>query len=132
MGPLLQLVWAVSPPMAVGSAVLRLFRAGLPVSLLWVGKLIIDEVVRLVGAGGGDLTHLWMLVAVELGLAVLSDLLGRAIALLDSLLGDLFTNETSERLLRHAARLDLRHFEGAQFYDRMELRAARPPGASAC
>lgn len=47
-GPLLKLVWEVSPALTVGSALLRLVRAGLPVSLLYVGKLIIDEVVRLV------------------------------------------------------------------------------------
>jgi len=124
--PLLRLVWEVSPAMTSGSVMLRLVRAGVPISLLYVGKLIIDEVVRLVEAGwidqsiGGELGLLWTLIAVELGLAVVSDLLGRAIALLDGLLGDLFTNETSVRLLRHAARLDLSHFEDADFYDRLE------------
>ncbi|HSM08259.1 MAG TPA: ABC transporter ATP-binding protein, partial [Gemmatimonadota bacterium] len=111
-----------------------LVRGGLPVALLWVGKLIIDEVVLLaqaggvgIGAGGGltgvfggELTYLWTLVAIELGLAIFSDLLGRGVALVDSLLSDLFTNETSVRLMRHAARLDLRHFEDAEFYDRLE------------
>ncbi|MDX1530435.1 MAG: ABC transporter ATP-binding protein, partial [Rhodothermales bacterium] len=51
---------------------------------------------------------------------VLSDLLGRAVALTDSLLGDLFTNATSVRLMAHAATLDLAHFEDADFYDRLE------------
>ncbi|MEX0601595.1 MAG: ABC transporter ATP-binding protein, partial [Rhodothermales bacterium] len=118
--PMLKMVWEVSPAMTLGNVCLRLARAGLPVSLLWVGKLIIDEVVRLVNAGGGDLTHLWTLVAIEMGLAVLSDMLGRAVALLESLLSDLFTNETSVRLMRHAARLDLAHFEDPDFYDRLE------------
>jgi ATP-binding cassette subfamily B protein len=95
-------------------------RAGLPVLLLYVGKLIIDEVVRLVDIGGGDLEYLWILVAIELGLALLSDLLGRGVALVESLLGDLFTNETSVRLMRHAAQLDLAHFEDADFYDKLE------------
>ena len=56
----------------------------------------------------------------EFGLAILSDALGRAVALLDSLLGDLFTNETSVRLMAHAATLDLAHFEDADFYDKLE------------
>jgi len=117
---MLKMVWEVSPAMTLANALLRLVRAALPVSLLWVAKLIIDEVVLLVNAGGGDLTYLWTLVAIEMGLAVLSDLLGRAIALLESLLSDLFTNETSVRLMRHAARLDLAHFEDPEFYDRLE------------
>jgi ATP-binding cassette subfamily B protein len=118
--PLFKLVWEVSPSLTVASATLRLMRAGLPVLLLYVGKLIIDEVVRLVDIGGGDLEYLWILVAIELGLALLSDLLGRGVALVESLLGDLFTNETSVRLMRHAAQLDLAHFEDADFYDKLE------------
>ena len=131
--PLLRLVWEVSAKLTVATVAMRLVRGGLPVALLWVGKLIIDEVVLLtqvggvsVGAGGlggvfgGELTYLWTLVAIELGLAMFSDLLGRGVALVDSLLSDLFTNETSVRLMRHAARLDLRHFEDAEFYDRLE------------
>lgn len=118
--PLFKLVWEVSPSLTIASAALRLMRAGLPVLLLYVGKLIIDEVVRLVDIGGGDLDYLWILVAIELGLALLSDLLGRGVALVESLLGDLFTNETSVRLMRHAAQLDLAHFEDADFYDKLE------------
>ncbi len=122
--PLFRLVWQVSPAMTLGSLLLRLVRAGLPLAMLYVGKLIIDEVVRLAALGGvpafDELTLLWTFVAMELGLAVLSDGLGRAVALLDSLLGDLFTNETSVRLMHHAARLDLAHFEDADFYDRLE------------
>lgn len=118
--PLFKLVWEVSPSLTVASATLRLMRAGLPVLLLYVGKLIIDEVVRLVDIGGGGLEYLWILVAIELGMALLSDLLGRGVALVESLLGDLFTNETSVRLMRHAAQLDLAHFEDADFYDKLE------------
>jgi ATP-binding cassette subfamily B protein len=108
--PLLKLEWEVSPRLTLASVFMRLTRAGLPVALLYVGKLIIDEVVRLAAAGGAgagglgalggvDLSHLWTLVALELGLAIASDLLGRAVALADCLLGDLFSKETSVRLM---------------------------------
>jgi ATP-binding cassette subfamily B protein len=46
--------------------------------------------------------------------------LNRSVALSDSLLGDLFANETSVRLMRHAATLDLEMFEDATFYDKLE------------
>jgi ATP-binding cassette subfamily B protein len=58
--------------------------------------------------------------AVELALAVASDLLGRAVALSDSLLGDRFTNRISVELMRHASTLDLAHFEEPEFYDKLE------------
>ncbi len=118
--PLLSLVWEVNRRLTASSLGMRLLRGGLPVALLYTGKLIIDEVVLQSQVTGGDLSHLWVLIAIEMGLAVTSDVLGRGIALVDSLLADLFTNETSVRLMQHAARLDLRHFEDAEFYDRLE------------
>jgi ATP-binding cassette subfamily B protein len=128
---LFRLVWATSPAMTAGDVALRLVRALLPVATLYVGKLIVDEVVRIAGAGyafdgvgewlaSGALDRLGLLLLVELGLALLSDVLARAVALLDSLLGDLFTNATSVRLMAHAATLDLAQFEDADFYDRLE------------
>src|SRR6478672_3801054 len=45
--PFLALVWRTSPPMMIGDGLLRLVRALLPVATLYVGKLIIDEVVLL-------------------------------------------------------------------------------------
>jgi ATP-binding cassette subfamily B protein len=60
------------------------------------------------------------LVAYEVSLAVLSDLLSRAINLCDSLLGDKFTNHVSLRLMEHANRMDLVSFEDPVFYDKLE------------
>ena len=127
--PLFRLVWHTSPALFSASLGLRLVRALVPVTMLYVGKLIVDEVVRLAQAGpalggleawGGPLETIGWLLAAELGLAVLSEVLARGSALCDSLLGDLFTNETSVRLMRHAAALDLAHFEDAEFYDHLE------------
>lgn len=129
--PLFRLVWAISPWMTICNVALRVVRSVIPVATLYVGKLIIDEVIAVAGAGyafgtldawldSGVLNHLWLLLGAEFGLAILSDAIGRGIALIDSLLGDLFTNETSVRLMSHAATLDLAHFEDADFYDRLE------------
>jgi ATP-binding cassette, subfamily B, bacterial len=116
-----KLVWQTSPGLFLGNAAGRLGRAAIPAASLYVGKLIIDEVLRLINAGAGaDQSYLWKLVAVEFGLAVLSTGLGRLVALLDSLLGDLFANRTSIRLMEHAASLDLEQFEDATFYDKLE------------
>ncbi len=43
--PFLKLVWQTSPALTLSQGVLRIFRALLPVITLYVGKLIIDEVV---------------------------------------------------------------------------------------
>jgi ATP-binding cassette, subfamily B, bacterial len=60
------------------------------------------------------------LLAIEIALAVASDVLSRAIGLCDSLLGDRFTNHISVRMMEHADRLDLVAFEDPVFYDKME------------
>jgi ATP-binding cassette subfamily B protein len=118
--PLLGMVWDTSPPLVTATTALRLIRALLPLSMLWVSKLILDGVVAWIKRGNGDPAHLWKLVALELGLAVLSDLLGRANALADSLLGDRFTNRISVRLIEHATKLDLASFEDPVFCDKLE------------
>jgi ATP-binding cassette, subfamily B, bacterial len=118
--PLLALVWETNPPLVVASTLLRLIRALLPLASLWVPKLIIDAVIAFVTHRRGNLSYIWELVAIELGLAILSDILGRVNTLCDSLLGDRFTDKLSVRLMRHATDLDLAAFEDPVFYDKLE------------
>lgn len=129
--PFLRQVWQTSPWLTVASLGLRLVRALMPVATLYIGKLIIDEVVRLAGAGagfeslgaalaGGQLHRLLELLALELALAVGSDLFGRMVSYADTLLSELFTNATSVRLMEHAATLDLEDFEDPDLQDKLE------------
>jgi ATP-binding cassette subfamily B protein len=129
--PFLRLIWKTSPVMTAGTLAIRLLRALLPIATLYVGKLIIDEVIRLAQtpsppAGIGDwlasglADRLLGLVALELGLAVLSDVLGRIVSLLDSLLGEQVTNASSIALMEHAATLDLEDFEDSELQDQLD------------
>ncbi|TSJ38934.1 ABC transporter ATP-binding protein [Mucilaginibacter corticis] len=106
--------------MTIVSFVLRIIRSAMPVALLYVGKLIIDDVIILSHNHAAQTYHLWQLVGLEFVLAILTDGLSRAITLMDSLLGDLFSNHTSVRIMSHAAMLDLDQFEDAVFYDKLE------------
>jgi ATP-binding cassette subfamily B protein len=111
--------------------VLRLVRAIVPVLMLYVGKLIIDEVLAQsrVPPPGDSLTA-WMtsgrllalngLIALEFALAITTDLLRRASTLVDSLLSELYSNFASVRLMEHAATLDLEQFESSEQQDRLE------------
>ena len=118
--PLLGMVWDTSPALVSITTALRLVRALLPLTMLWVSMLILNGVVAWIKRGNVDSAGLWKLVALELGLAVLSDLLARANSLADSLLGDRFTNRISVRLIEHATQLDLASFEDPVFYDKLE------------
>ena len=116
-----KLVWASSPWMTGLNAVLRLLRSAIPVSVLYVGKLIIDEVIlQNHHQSVSSNYHLWTLIGIEFSLALINDGLGRSISLLDSLLGDLFGKLSSVRIMKHAAVLDLEQFEDPVFYDKLE------------
>jgi hypothetical protein len=53
--PFMRIVWETSRPLTIAQGVLRLGRALLPVVVLYIGKLIIDEVVDLAQRrGAGD------------------------------------------------------------------------------
>ena len=118
--PLLRMVWDTSPLLVVTTIVSRLIMALLPVAQLWVGKLIIDQVVRAVSGRSADTHRVWLLLGFEIGMVIVGDLLARGVNLCDSLMGDRFTNLVSLRLMAHANRLDLVSFEDPVFYDKME------------
>lgn len=115
-----KLIWNTNRSMSVANVLLRIIKSAIPLLMLYIGKEIIDEVISLLDDGSGDRAYLWLMVGLELGLAVFSDLLNRGISLLDSLLGDLVSNRTSVDLIKHAANLDLYQFEDAEFYDKLE------------
>lgn len=117
--PFVRLVWQTHRGLTVAMVVLRLARAFVPVAVLWVGKLIIDAVVAARG-GALDTRQLWQLVGLEIGLALLGETLARVSSLIESLLGDLFSNRTSVLLMQHAASLDLYQFEDPAFYDQLD------------
>ncbi len=119
--PFFRMVWETSRGLTFASIILRLTRSALPVVMLYMGKLIIDQVVwHINNKNTDDLTPLYWLIAIEMGLVVTAEFLSRAIILVDSLLGDQFSNASSVQLIKHAATLDLWQFEDPTFYDKLE------------
>ena len=115
---LLGLVWDAHRLYTVAMVALRLVRGVVPIGSLWVGKLIIDAVIQ--AAAGGRAGPLWRYVALELSIVLGGEVLARASSLVESLLGDLFSNHVSVRLMEHAAILDLAQFEDPATYDHLE------------
>ncbi|MFL5811029.1 MAG: hypothetical protein ACJ749_16025 [Flavisolibacter sp.] len=55
-----KLVWQTSASLTLLNAFLRIIRSAIPVSILYIGKLIIDEVVRLSQSSSNNShTYLW-------------------------------------------------------------------------
>ena len=118
--PFLRMVWGTHRGMVAGICALRLLRAFVPVATLWIGKLIIDAVVTATRTGEPHWRHIATLLVAELAIVAVGEAAARTGSLLESLLGDLFSNRLSVRLMEHAAALDLQHFEDPGFYDRLE------------
>ncbi len=113
-------IYRASPKLFFVNTFSRLLNAFTPVVILWVGKMIIDEIILQVSLENQDFTQLWNLVIIEFCVAVLSDLLGRLINLTDGLLGDLYSNMSSEKIIRKTAELTIAQLEDPEFYDKLE------------
>ncbi|MEP6834019.1 MAG: ABC transporter ATP-binding protein [Gemmatimonas sp.] len=131
VGPFLKLIWGTSKSLTMSTLLLRIIRSVLPVLTLYVGKLIIDEVVlvartphNLVGwdawVNSGLLNRTGVLVLSEFALAIVSDVLSRIVGLVDGLLSAKAGISTSVRIMEHAATLDLEDFEDSELQDRIE------------
>jgi ATP-binding cassette subfamily B protein len=129
--PFLAMVWQISPRLMAGSLALRLVRALVPIAGLYIGKLIIDDVVHLVQMPdrpvsfqawleSGHLAWLGTLLLAEFLVAAVGDVLLRLVGLTEGLLAEQVTNGSSVRLMEHAATLDLEDFEDAEFQDQLE------------
>ena len=116
---LFRLIWRTHRGYTAAIVVLRVVRSVIPVATFWVGKLILDSVIA-AKAGTGSLSHVWRYLALELAIVLSGEILARASSLIESLLGDLFSNAMSVQLMEHAARLDLAQFEDPEFYDHLE------------
>ncbi len=130
--PLIKLVWTTHRPLAAAMFVLRIMRAFTPLATLWIGKLIINAVVNSLTRSSWmapgfvfldtrpDWHYIWQLVGIELAIVATQELLARTSIVVESLLGDLFSNRISVRIMEHAATLDLAQFEDPNFYDLLE------------
>src|SRR5213082_1262740 len=115
------LVRESSRAFAVGLIALLIGQAALPAAMAWVGKLIVDAVVA--AARGGDPAQRWhvlRLVALEAGLMAVSTAMSRGQSLLRDLMRASLGNHVNTLILDKAAALELRHFEDADFYDKMQ------------
>jgi ATP-binding cassette subfamily B protein len=142
LGRLIAQIWRTSRPMTAASIGLRLVAAFQPIAVLYAAKLIVDEVVRLtsITPPGPDLADWWasgelntvaLLLLLEMALVLANDVIGRATGLVDSILSELHSNQVSVELMEHAARLDLMHFESAEYQDRLERARRQAAGRNA-
>jgi ATP-binding cassette, subfamily B, bacterial len=113
------LIWRADRGGAVALAALTAIAALLPAGIAWTGKLIVDAVVA-AGRAQGSPGRVTELVLLELALMAASMAVGRLLGLERELLRARLGNVVNERILAKALELELRHFEDADVYDKMQ------------
>lgn len=117
----LRLVWEADRRNALAMLALTLLQAMVPAAMAWVGKLIIDAVVRASSQPSDETQALvWRYVSWELGLALLNLVAGRLLGLSRELLRVSLGNLLNERILEKSLTLELRHYEDSETYDIMQ------------
>ena len=114
-----ELVWRADRGGALRLAALTTASALLPAGIAWTGKLIVDAVVA-ASRGLGAPGQVTALVGLELLLMALSMVTSRLSGLERELLRARLGNAVNEHILEKALELELRHFEDATVYDKMQ------------
>ncbi len=116
-----RLVWEADRKGALAIAALTVCAAVLPAGIAYVGKLIIDAVVVAARTGlAHERSRVLALVGLEFVLMIASTLVNRGLGLLRELLRANLGNVVNLKILEKAVSLELRHFEDADVYDKMQ------------
>jgi ABC-type multidrug transport system fused ATPase/permease subunit len=119
-GRAVALVWTTSRRLTVALAAFTLLAGLLPAAAAYVGKLIVDAVVRASRSGAdGDLHSVLLYVALEAAVVIAIAGAQRGIQVCQSLLRALLGQRVNVLILEKALGLDLAHFEDSEFYDKM-------------
>ena len=118
--PVLGIVWRSGPAVVTAGIVVRVIASLLPVAILAISKVIIDDIVNVVARHQPVPRSLWWLVAAEFAVAVGTSVSARVLDYLDSLLADKYTRHVSVEVMKHSAALDVIAYEDPVYYDRLE------------
>jgi ATP-binding cassette, subfamily B, bacterial len=115
-----ELVWTTSKSLSVALGLLSLSSGVVPAGMAYVGKLIVDAVIRAAETGAAvDRNATLMWVGVELALVAVQAGGRRGIGVCRSLLRAQLGHRVNKMILEKALTLDIAQFEDSNFYDRM-------------
>jgi ATP-binding cassette subfamily B protein len=113
----LRLVWSTHAPLTLAMGLLSLLQGFTPVASVWITSQVIDSVVK------AAMTHnvglIWLPIALQLGVTLLSSLLSTLSNITQQLLQELVSNRIQLMILEKADTLDLSFFENPEFYDKL-------------
>lgn len=119
-GRTVRMVWETSGGLTLLLACLTVVAGLLPGVMAYIGKMIVDAVV--LAAKSGAVNDRWVAVewvGLEALLIALLTLVQRGIAVVQSLMRALLGQRVNEVILEKSLTLELKHFEDAEFYDKI-------------
>jgi ATP-binding cassette, subfamily B, bacterial len=119
------LLWQAAPSSVAATIGLRVLGGLMPLGALYAAKNIFDLIALTARGQTIDLNSLWFWVAIEFALAAVSQVIGRAVDLFDTLVADRFSQSLGLKIMRHAATLDLQSLEDPDFNNRLERARAQ-------
>ena len=120
MPRLIRLVWRAAPFSLLVSIAFTLTSSLLPAAQIYISKLIVDQVVEMVGDGlaiAQMVQALLPLVLSGFGLLLLQAVLQQLDGYTTQVMSDRFLLYANTQLLQQATRLDLAHYESPEFHD---------------
>jgi ATP-binding cassette subfamily B protein len=118
---ILKLAWDDDKPIVAGLGCGRTIGAVIPSIQVYIGKLIVDQVVYLVQERTPQaLYDVLFFVGIEIGLMLLSQIFTSFTVVLEDILGEGFPLSILGRILKHTSTLDLSYFENPVFRDKIE------------
>ena len=114
---LLRLVWQATPLFLFLSLAIQGLQSLIPAVMLLINKAIVDMVI----ANWGNSDFIWrpliILVLLRFGVTLLRAVLNQGSVYVSQIFNDRLNLHTKYVLLEKSAKLDLAHFESAEFYD---------------
>ena len=111
-------LWEVSPALLLGSMVCLCINALIPAALIWMTKVVIDQVLELIQIGG-SFTSLTIPIAVMVTLWLIQTLLQAVASFISLLLSERSYSTAAQKLMDKTTSLDVAFFESPRFYDQL-------------
>ncbi len=118
--PTARLLWRAAPGVVTAIVMVMAVQALVPAAVAYVGKLIVDGVVAAQAGDEGARERVMWVVAIECALVVLQTALARGQGVLRETVASRLKRTLAMQVIEKSLRLELRHFEDAAIYDKMQ------------
>lgn len=116
-----RLAWRETKLYVIGLGILRVLGAVIPALQIYIGKLIIDQLVAVIKSGDqSGIYALFFYVGLEVGLKLCSIAIGSVASILSSAADQIFQFSITKKVLEHISKLDISYIESPQFHDKIE------------